>query len=98
MISKIFSEKDSLVVIKILGRASAATKEIILSHIIIEVTHYNNLHLIREAFYAKKSNVRFIPVLTNKFISELICQTSLQPGLSKVYEELLSFNSLENEI
>jgi len=74
------------------------TKEIILSHIIIEVTHYNNLHLIREAFYAKKSNVSFIPVLTNKFISELICQTSLQPGLSKVYEELLSFNSSENEV
>ena len=74
------------------------TNDINISHILIEVTYYNNLHLMREAFYAKENKVNFIPVLTNKFISELICQTSLQPGLSKVYEELLSFNSSENEI
>ena len=45
------------------------TNDVNMSHIIIEVTYYNNLHLMWEAFYAKESKVNFIPV---QFLSKVI--------------------------
>ena len=67
--------------------------------IIAEVSNKEKENVIINAFkHNNIENYNLYTVMPEKIISALIVQTSMQNGLSKMYEELLSFNADENEI
>jgi ion channel POLLUX/CASTOR len=61
-------------------------------HIIAEIRDRSNLELIQEI-----GDDEIIPIVSEELFSRITVQTSLQSGLSEVYNELLDFNDLEFE-
>ena len=61
-------------------------------HIIAEIRDRSNLELIQEI-----GDDDIIPIVSEELFSRITVQTSLQSGLSEVYNELLDFNDLEIE-
>lgn len=70
-------------------------------HIIAEMENVDNIELMKKQFnkiFNKSDKIELVPVNTKKIASQIIAQTSLQPGLSHIYEELLKFSKTDNEI
>jgi len=67
-------------------------------HICSEIKNVENEQIFNQLYENLDKQISLIPVNCDQIISRLLVQTSLQPGLSKIYEELLTFDPDDNEI
>ncbi len=74
-----------------------SVKRVCLKSIIAELCDSLDIDLINNQVKLYK-NTHFIPLNSKRIIAEIIAQTSVQKGLSTVYDELLKFNKADNEI
>lgn len=91
--SDIFVFKSALAIFEIFQ----GVKHIYEKVIIAELHDSKLIDLIKKQ-YLSKERISFLPIDSKKIVSEIVAQSSLQKGLSKIYEELLKFHKTDNEI
>ena len=73
-------------------------ENVCLKSIIAELCNPLDIDLIINQVKLHEKKIHFLPLNSNRIIAEIIAQTSVQKGLSTVYNELLKFNKTDNEI
>ena len=69
----------------------------ITKNIVAEFNDLSNIDILNRQII-DTNKIKLVPINSKKFIAEIIAQTSVQNGLSRIYDELLKFNILDNEI